>query len=89
MSVDIVETNRTFVKQEVNKKVNEKIDMLFNEIKRKNSIIKNKDKDLRELKDRFSQLARAYCKKVGIFISKKSNKQVYKETIKLLQKEVS
>jgi len=79
----VLEINRNYIK----KKINKNIDDLFNEIKNYNNLIKSKDKELKELNNKYVQMSRAYCKKMGVLISKKSNKQVCKETIKLLSKE--
>jgi len=81
MVIEILETNRSFVKEEVNKH----IDRLFDELKKTEKKLIEKDKELFDLKNQFSVLARAYAKKVGVLVTKKTDNQIEKETIKMLQ----
>ena len=84
MNKSVVEINQRYVEN----LINFQIDKLFREIKEYNKILEKKDKEIKDLKDGNRVLTRAYAKKLGVFISKKSDFEVEREVLKLLKKEI-
>ncbi len=84
----MVGQRRLINKYSIMSKFEKELDSLLNTIERQDTKVRDLEKKLSNSEMNRIKLARAYAKKLGILVMKKSSKQIERDIFKQLKKEV-